>query len=386
MAGPILAHRWFCGRAGYACEHMGRATIVGAGVFGSWIARTLCDRGWQVTLIDQHGSANSRASSGGETRIIRSGYGDLSIYARWARQALPEWLALEARTGERLFVRTGALFLGRDAAWLGATAAALDDEGIPCERLTTPAVTGRYPQLAFADTAGGVLEPEAGVLFARRAVQALVRVLEREGVTVERRRADARELLDNDPADAIVFAAGPWLPTLLPALRDTIHPTRQEVFFFGAPAGDARFTRDHLPAWVAFDDGIYGLPDLEYRGVKVAVDAHGPPADPERMDRAVAADSIDRMREILRRRLPALADAPLLESRVCQYENTSNGHLLLDRLPGHDRAWIAGGGSGHGFKHAPMVGRYMADLIEGRSEADPVFQLAGRPARARAVY
>ena len=111
-----------------------------------------------------------------------------------------------------------------------------------------------------------------------------------------------------------------------------------------------------------------------------------PPADPETMDRAVSTDAIDRMREIVRRRLPALADAPLLESRVCQYENTSNGHLLLDRLPGHDRVWVAGGGSGHGFKHGPMVGRYMADVIEGRSEADPVFHLAGRPVRARAVF
>jgi glycine/D-amino acid oxidase-like deaminating enzyme len=362
------------------------ATIVGAGAFGAWTAHALYERGWHVRIIEQHGPANSRASSGGETRIIRSGYGDLSVYARWARQSLPEWLALEARSGERLFVRTGALFLGRHAAWLDATAMVLDGDGTPCERLTTRAVADRYPQLAFPDAAGGVLEPEAGVLFARRAVQALVGRLERDGVTIERRRADARELLADDPADAIVFAAGPWLPALLPELRDAIHPTRQEVFFFGAPAGDSRFTRKHLPAWVAFDDGIYGLPDLEHRGVKIAIDAHGPPADPETMDRGVSADSIERMRAVIRRRLPVLADAPLLESRVCQYENTTNGHLLLDRLPGHDRAWIVGGGSGHGFKHGPMVGRYVADLIETRTEPNRVFQLAGRPPRARSVY
>jgi sarcosine oxidase len=137
---------------------------------------------------------------------------------------------------------------------------------------------------------------------------------------------------------------------------------------------------------VAFDDGIYGLPDLEHRGVKLAVDAHGPAVDPDRADRAVDRAAIERMREILRRRLPSLADAPLLESRVCQYENTADGHFLLDRLPGHDRAWIAGGGSGHGFKHGPAVGLYMADLIEERRPADPLFALAGRPPRKRAVY
>jgi glycine/D-amino acid oxidase-like deaminating enzyme len=137
---------------------------------------------------------------------------------------------------------------------------------------------------------------------------------------------------------------------------------------------------------VAFDEGIYGVPDLEHRGVKVAIDAHGPEADPERMERAVSADAVGRMRELLAHRLPALADAPLLEARVCQYENTSNGHLLLDRLPGEDRVWIAGGGSGHGFKHGPAVGRYMAELIEGRREPDPLFALGGRPPRQRAVY
>jgi glycine/D-amino acid oxidase-like deaminating enzyme len=104
------------------------------------------------------------------------------------------------------------------------------------------------------------------------------------------------------------------------------------------------------------------------------------------MERLVDPGTVARMRETLRRWLPAMADAPLLESRVCQYENTSNGHFVLDRLPGHDRGWIAGGGSGHGFKHGPAVGRHMADLVEGRTEPDPMFQLAGRPPRSRTVY
>jgi glycine/D-amino acid oxidase-like deaminating enzyme len=362
------------------------ATIVGAGAFGGWTAYALRQRGWQVRIIEQHGPANARASSGGETRIIRSGYGDLAIYARMARASLPEWTALAHRTGERLFVPTGALFLGRNEQWLADTAAVLAREGLPCERLDPATLSARYPQLAFDDAAGAVFEPEAGILFARRAVQALVWTLVDEGVTFEARRAEADTLLRHDTADAIIFAAGPWLPRLLPQLHDAIQSTRQEVFFFGAPPGDDTFSASRLPAWVAFDDGIYGVPDLEHRGVKVAIDAHGPAADPETMDRVVSTDAVARIRDVLVRRLPALADAPLLETRVCQYENTSNGHLLLDRLPGHDRAWIAGGGSGHGFKHGPMVGRHMADLIEGRIQPEPSFQLAGRPPRARAVY
>ena len=365
---------------------MPSAEIIGAGVFGAWIAETLHRRGWSVTLVDHHGPGNSRASSGGETRIIRSGYGSVAVYAAWARDSLPLWLDLERRTKAHLFLNTGALFLG-NPTWLQDTLATLDGEDVAAQWLSPADIVARYPQLSFATAAGAVFEPRAGVLFARQAVQRLVEMLVSEGVRFELRAADAATTLRESTADAIVFACGPWLPSLFPdTLRDVIFPTRQEVFFFGAPPGDARFSPERLPAWVAFDEGIYGLPDIEHRGVKVAIDAHGDEADPERMDRIVSASSVHRMRDILQRRVPALAHAPLLETRVCQYENTSNGHLLLDRLPDHDRAWIAGGGSGHGFKHGPMVGRYMADLIQGARTPSPLFQLAGRPVRGRAVY
>jgi glycine/D-amino acid oxidase-like deaminating enzyme len=356
-------------------------------VFGAWIAQALHRRGWQVRFFEQHGPANTRASSGGETRIIRAGYGGLALYARWARDALADWLDLERRCGVRLFTRTGALFLGRNRDWLSETKDTLLAERIPCEWLDVDELQRRFPQLAFSDAAGAVFEPEAGVLFARRSVQALVELLRHEGVELIRRRIDAAQIVAEEDAEAVIFAAGPWLPQLFPdTLAEAILPTRQEVFFFGTEAGDARFSPSQLPAWVAFDEGIYGLPDLEHRGVKLAIDAHGPAADPETMDRTVDAASVGRMRDVLRRRLPALAGAPLVETRVCQYENSTNGHLLIDRLPGHDRVWIAGGGSGHGFKHGPMVGRYLADLIEGRIEPEPAFALSRRPQRQRSVY
>ena len=366
---------------------MRNVTVVGAGAFGAWIAGVFKERGWSVTLIEQHGPANSRASSGGETRIIRSGYGDLDIYARWARESLPEWLALERRTGERLFVKTGALFVGSNHAWLTDTQATLRTHGIPAERLDRGQIKARFPRLAFDEGGEAMYEPEAGVLFARRAVQALVRSVVADGVELVRERVDPSSFIRSSRADAIVFAAGAWLPRLFPEhLGGAIFPTRQEVFFFGPRPGDDSFGPERFPAWVAFDEGIYGLPDLESRGVKVAFDAHGPDADPELMTRVVDEDAVRRMRDALRRRLPALADAPLIESRVCQYENTTNGHFLIDRLPDHDRVWIAGGGSGHGFKHGPAVGRYVADLVEGRINPEPAFALAGRPSRQRAVY
>ncbi len=364
-----------------------RATIVGAGVFGSWIAHALKARGWKITLIDQHGPANARASSGGESRIIRASYGRLGIYSQWARESLPAWLALEEQVQQHLFVKTGALFLSGGGSWLSDTAATLAANAIDTAWISRSELARRFPQLQDAGVGDALFEPDAGVLFARRSVQALVGALAADGVRVVQARVDARTLLEESDDQVVIFAAGAWLPSLLPeGLSDAIAPTRQEVFFFGTPPGDARFGPTQMPAWVAFDDGIYGLPDLEHRGVKVAFDAHGPRADPETMDRSVDEAAIARARDVLQRHLPALAGAPLLETRVCQYENTTDGHLLLDQLPGHARVWIAGGGSGHGFKHGPAVGRYMADVIESRRDPEPAFQLTGRPPRQRAVY
>ena len=361
-----------------------RATVIGAGVFGAWIAHALHTRGWTVSLVDQYGPANSRASSGGETRITRSGYGPLAVYSRWAAESRPAWLDLERRCGERLWVPTGALFLGEDGGWLDDTAETLRNEGIRAEWIEGRMLAQRFPALRF--TGRALFEPEAGVLFARRAVQALVRMLVADGVRFEMRQSDPAVEIQRSRDDALIFACGPWLPRLFPdLLGDAIVPTRQEVFFFGAPPGDARFAAPALPAWVSFAEGVYGLPDLEHRGVKVALDAHGPEADPDGMERTPDPAALAVVRAALRTRLPDLAGAPLLEARVCQYENTTDGHLLLDRLPGHHRVWIAGGGSGHGFKHGPAVGRYMADLIEGAAP-EPVFVLAGRPPRRRAVF
>lgn len=174
-----------------------------------------------------------------------------------------------------------------------------------------------------------------------------------------------------------VFACGPWLPQIFPdILANRIHPTRQEVFFFGAPAGNQSFTPPALPTWIDFKDEAYGLPDLEGRGIKIAIDRHGFEFDPDTGDRVVTSEGLAEVRQMLARRLPALKDAPVTEARVCQYENTSNGDFLIDRHPDFDNVWLVGGGSGHGFKHGPVVGEYVAARIAGSMEGiEPRFSL-----------
>jgi glycine/D-amino acid oxidase-like deaminating enzyme len=189
-------------------------------------------------------------------------------------------------------------------------------------------------------------------------------------------------------AGAFVFALGPWLGKLFPELLgERIFPTRQEVFYFGAPAGDARFAPPRLPVWIDFAEEIYGLPDIEARGFKVAPDAHGPALDPDTAERQVTAATLAKVRAFVARRFPALADAPLVAGEVCQYENSSSGDFLIDRHPDFDNVWLVGGGSGHGFKHGPALGEYAAARVLRGDAVDDRFSLKTKErVQKRAVY
>jgi sarcosine oxidase len=364
--------------------------VVGAGVFGAWTAYQLQRTGKRVVLIDAHGPGNSRSSSGGESRIIRMGYGADEIYTRSAQRALRLWQELFARIDQRLFHRTGVLWLAHeDDPYPGKCAETLEKIGIPFEKLSTAEVSRRYPQIGLERINWALFEPDSGVLIARRAVQGVTFAAIKTGVEYLQdavRTPDGSGSLNDITTSSgrrisaanYVFACGPWLPTIFPdLLADQIHPTRQEVFFFGAPAGNQSFTAPALPTWIDFKDEAYCLPDLEGRGIKIAIDRHGSEFDPDTGDRVVTSEGLAEVRQYLARRLPALKDAPVTEARVCQYENTSNGDFLIDLHPEFDNVWLVGGGSGHGFKHGPVIGEYVTARIEGSNEGiEPRFSLA----------
>jgi monomeric sarcosine oxidase len=374
--------------------------VIGAGCFGAWTALQLRRRGLGVLLVDQYGPANARASSGGESRIIRMGYGPDELYTRLSLASLGEWQALDGRTRGSLFHPTGVLWLARAGdRYTADTLTTLRRAGVRHEALDADAIRARYPQFVLDDDVQGIFEPESGALMARRAVQAVVAEAVHAGVEYRalrlappepRGRVAALRADDGSAlaAGAFVFACGPWLPQVFPALLATrIFPTRQEVFFFGAPPGDPRFAPPRMPTWIDFGAEIYGLPDLESRGFKLAPDRHGEPIDPDLDERLVGPASVERIRAFLARRFPALAAAPLLETRVCQYENTSNGDFLIDRHPDADNVWLVGGGSGHGFKHAPAVGAYVAGRLTGGGKPEPRFGLDTKQAvKRRSVF
>ena len=352
--------------------------VIGAGAFGGWTALYLREMGHRVTLIDAYGAGNARAASGGESRQIRTQYGEREIYTRWVVEAFDRWEARQEEWGGRpLFYRTGQLTLARGwSDYLRASKRVLDGRGIDNEIIPAEELPRRYPQFNHEDVEFGLYVPSTGVLMARRACFAVAGAFERAGGTVVTARAKPGrqtggkllelELSTGEPvaADTFVFACGPWLPKVFPSvMKNKLQTPRRITFWYGVPADDNRFIYPNCPTWDM--RGVYGFPSIEGRGWKVAPYFDSIPFDPDTGERIVTAEEIELARQFVSRAFPALADQPVLESRVCQYENSVDDHFIVDRHPEMDNVWIVGGGSGHGYKHGIMMGDYAAHRVVG---------------------
>ncbi len=380
-----------------ACSQQTPTIVVGAGVFGAWTAEHLRRKGKRVILVDQMGAANARASSGGESRMTRGTYGPDEIYTRMALASLEEWKRLSARSPLPLFHNAGVLFCFQEMIDYARDSIAVHERlHLPLERIDAPALRTRWPQMNFDGIAFGLFEPEFGALMARRGVEETVARFVRAGGEYMLARAEpgangGSVVLDGQPYDAaaVVWACGPWLPKVFPdVLGERIFVTRQEVAFIAPPDGDDSFEASRLPGWADFNNGdlYYGFPNLEGRGFKSARDTHGERFDPDTGDRRITEEGAALLRAFAERRFPALASRPFTEFRVCQYENSSNGDFLIDRHPTLEGAYLLGGGSGHGFKHGPEVGRMMAELVVNGTAPDQRFSLASKQTvQARSV-
>jgi glycine/D-amino acid oxidase-like deaminating enzyme len=365
--------------------------VIGAGAFGGWTALYLLRGGAQVTLVDAWGPGNSRSSSGGETRIIRGAYGPDQPYSKLAARALELWKQHEAQWKRKFFFPIGVLWMVEgDGAFERASLPYLRDAGIPFEQLGVAELARRWPQINFENVEWGIYEPQSGYLLARASAQAVVEQFVAEGgeyrqapvaaTGLESGECKSLTLLDGSSvaADHYVFACGPWLGKLFPR---TVGPhfvsTRQEVFFFGTPAADPRYDEGNLPVWADHGDHfMYGIPGNQGRGFKVADDTRGPEFDPTLGERVVSDDGLTAARRYLGHRFPGMKNAPLLESRVCQYENTTDHNFIMDRHPDNASVWLVGGGSGHGFKHGPALGQMVAGLVLKDETAEAVYHLA----------
>jgi len=345
------------------------AAVVGAGVFGASTARELVRRGWDVTVYEQFTPGNVRSGSGGDTRLLRFSHGEQAWYSLSARRALELWRDLERESGQKLFEPVGvAWFDAGQGEFTQRSETTLCRLGISCERLTPAEASRLYPSLGGDDLRSVLFEPEAGVLYARAATRALAAPLS---------IAPARPTPAEPPrADAVIWACGSWLPTLFPGLVEQ-RISRRDVFFFGTTGEWSR-----TPGFCDYDGPYYGHGELGGLGMKIAPDGRGADVDPDELERVPDPEMAALARGYAARRFPSLAEAPIVGARVCQYDLTPDTHFLVARHPEEHGWWLVGGGSGHGFKHGPALGEYIADCVEGRREPEPFHALGPRTGHA----
>lgn len=355
-----------------------RAVVIGAGAFGGWTALYLLEQGFDVTLVDAYGPGNVRATSGDETRGLRYAYGSRDVYTRLAVDARARWMARQEEWGVRIALPVGRVSLSQEVTSSMRQAQAIfDRRGLPYEYLTADEIRYRWPQFGPEGLAMAMYEPEALALRANLACRVVADAVTRAGgrfmvgKAVAPRssgRASGVQLENGDTlgGDVFVFACGPWLPRLFPdLLGGRIRVVRRDVLLFGPPAGDARFSYPNLPNWTESGQRTYGFPDVFGTGFKVAPSGGDEAFDPDTDDRFAREESIARAREYLALRFPDMARQPLVHYRVCQLENTTDEHFIIDRHPEMENVWIAGGGSGHGFKHGPALGNYISRRVNG---------------------
>src|SRR3954469_21901062 len=358
---------------------MARGVIVGAGTFGASLAWRLVRRGCEVVLVDQFAPGDERATSGGETRLIRCVHGPDADYAAMARRARTLWRELEAETGEALLLDCGVSgFAHGDDGWEASSLRVLHDLGVPAVREDVAEAARRFPGLRGDDLAWVLHEPEAGVLRAARAVRALAAQAAAHGATVLRARARAAGpavALDDGrvlEGDRVVWACGGWLARLFPELVRLRVTSQELVFLDGGEAWRG------VGGWVDYDRATYGTGDLDGLGVKAAWDAEGPPLDPDAPLPETSAEIERLARGYMADRFGALGDAPLVGSKTCRYEITPDSHFLAGAHPEHPSVWILGGGSGHGFKHGPAMAERLLGASAGGAAAARRFRATRR--------
>ena len=369
--------------------------VVGAGAFGGWAAMEMQMRGARVRVVDAYGPANSRATSSGETRGVRSSYGNEVhglLWGRWARESMGRWKEFDAEYGDgELYFETGDIILrDEDEPFLRNTRANWDELGVEYEFIDADEVARRWTIFDLDGITVGLYEPDAGVVRARRAMQVVADVFEDNGGEIVIGRVQNPGEFEGDlagitlesgetmEAETYVFALGPWFPKVLPELMSRrLRISLGNTLYFGTPVGDDRYTFPNCPSWNF--RGVTGWPALpvDNRGFRVRTGG-GPGDDPDEASRVLTWQGLHRGLSFVQQRFPEIAAEPILETRSCFYETSVDSNFFIDLYPGRSNMWLCGGGSAEAFKQGPTLGDYIARRVLGMAtdaEEDEAFRL-----------
>ncbi len=345
--------------------------VVGAGIAGVMTALSIQRRGYKVSMIDRWEPGHPRASSTDYTRIIRSIHGSDRLYTNWVREARLRWLELQAEINRNLYYECGALILATEAKseWEDSTIETFDELDVPYFKFDTDELRVRFPQFDYKNVRYGIYEPQSGIIMAHRAVVETAKQFAREGGTIMRGRVytdQSERLFLNDKAleaDLIVVAAGPWLGDMYRiTLGSILKVVRQNIVYTSPPDSDTSFDCDNMPCWVDHGYQAYGTSSVEGHGIKAAIAWTDSIIDLDDDERVVDEATFHRTRLYIQNRIPKLANQKVVDQKACQIAMTPDTHFIVDFHPEHDNVLIAGGCSGHLYKHGPVFGDFVAGV------------------------
>lgn len=355
---------------------------------GTAAAWELGKRGMTGLVIEQFNHVHTNGAHGGQTRVIRHAYAEGPEYVPLVFRADDLWMELEARSGEHVFHRVGALELsapGNDHASLARASA--EANGIPFEWLSMDQVRKRFPQFRVQNDWVGGFGARGGFLDVDRSLRAMAKLTREAGIEIRENTAvhswsqtsdGVRVEFDGGTATAgmLIVTAGAWARAVLARLDLPVRILRKTLFWLEVE-DPSRFDTATMPVYIAGlpDHEFYGFPSWGEPGVKVAVHSGGSETDPEAVDRTVSTDEEREIVEIAGRVLNGLTGR-VLRSTTCLYAITPDHDFIVDRAPGTDNVVIGAGFSGHGFKFAPAVGEMLVQLALGEREPLPIFSVA----------
>ena len=355
-----------------------KIAVIGAGIWGSSTAYYLQKNGHQVRLFDMWGPGNVLSGSGGTSRIIRLVYGADPIYTDLTFRAYDLWWNILGKKYLEHYQETGILwfFPGNDANYVLSSRDRILDLGHAVDEVELMVAELTYPQISFEGLSRVFHEPKAGILAASKCCKSLVDLFISMGGQYLRGTAtmvdptSEKVMIDgqNVVADRFIFATGPWTQKLFPeVLAQYTYISKQEVYHFSAPTSVLdQFYPPQMPMWLEYDPAgplYYGMPMHLGKGFKIAYDDRSTIFNLDEDDRTIDLQQLESARTFIGKRFPALAGSPLSYAEVCQYDNSIDGHFIIDYHPFQSRFLLMCGSSGHGFKMGPAIGKLISDHI-----------------------
>ncbi len=365
--------------------------VLGTGGIGSAAAYFAARRGWSVLGLDRFPPAHARGSSHGRTRIIRQAYYEHPNYVPLALEAYRLWSELEQAANRKLVFQTGLLQVGDpDGDVVRGVSRSAREHQLPIERLTAEQVRQRWPVFNVPAGHVGLYETVAGYLPVETCVETMLSAAAslgaqlQHGVTVVGWSAEnERCLVETDretySGRRLIICPGAWASNLVPGIGELLRVVRKHQHWF--QIADERFAlQAGFPTFLfETDDGfIYGFPQIDERGVKLAEHTRGETVeDPLSVDRSLDAEDLQRVQRFAAEYFNA-PNPVHSDHSVCMYTMSPDEHFIVDMCDQHPPVAFACGMSGHGFKFAPVFGQYLVQLVDGQPRSDLDFLRSGR--------